>query len=69
MALRQGPSVRSVAQQDSFPKKVRFRAPEHLAFDHLKYQKRQCFGRAKLDLLRKRLLLSHATVDQQILAK
>ncbi|MFE9328706.1 transposase [Nocardia sp. NPDC052278] len=31
----------------------------------LKYHKRQCFGRAKLDLLRKRLLLSHATVDQR----
>jgi transposase len=30
----------------------------------LEHQKRQCFGRAKLDLLRKRLLLSHATVDQ-----
>lgn len=30
----------------------------------LKHQKRQCFGRAKLDLLRKRLLLSHVTVDQ-----
>ncbi|WP_433709690.1 ISL3 family transposase [Nocardia sp. CA-084685] len=30
----------------------------------LKHHKRQCFGRAKLDLLRKRLLLSHATVDQ-----
>ncbi|MGK8558795.1 hypothetical protein [Nocardia gipuzkoensis] len=30
---------------------------------------RQCFGRAKLDLLRKRLLLSHATADQYLPAK
>ncbi|SUA47436.1 Transposase and inactivated derivatives [Nocardia africana] len=35
----------------------------------LKHQKRQCFGRAKLDLLRKRLLLSHATVGLPTPAK
>ncbi|WP_433709483.1 transposase [Nocardia sp. CA-084685] len=30
----------------------------------LKHHKRQCFGQAKLVLLRKRLMLSHSTVDQ-----
>ncbi|MEV2223983.1 ISL3 family transposase [Nocardia vinacea] len=39
--------------------------PTEGTVNKLKHQKRQCFGRTKLDLLRKRLLLSHATVDQQ----
>ncbi len=43
--------------------------PTEGTVNKLKHQKRQCFGRAKLDLLRKRLLLTHATVDQQTSAK
>jgi transposase len=40
--------------------------PTEGTVNKIKHQKRQCFGRAKLDLLRKRLLLSHATVNQQL---
>ncbi|WP_429423782.1 transposase [Nocardia sp. GAS34] len=43
--------------------------PTEGTVNKLKHQKRQCFGRAKLDLLRKHLLLTHATVDLQTPAK
>ncbi|MFJ9370837.1 transposase [Nocardia sp. NPDC101769] len=38
--------------------------PTEGTINKLKYQKRQCFGRAKLDLVRKRLLLTHPTVSE-----
>ena len=37
--------------------------------DNLTHHKRECFGQAKLDLLRKRLLLGHATVAQHLPVK
>jgi transposase len=37
--------------------------PTEGTVDKLKHLKRQCFGRAKLDLLRKRILLTHATAQ------
>lgn len=43
--------------------------PTEGTVNKLKHQKRQCFGRAKLDLLRKRLLLSHATAERHLPAK
>ncbi|MEV6324975.1 ISL3 family transposase [Nocardia sp. NPDC051787] len=38
--------------------------PTEGTVNKLKHQKRQCFGRAKLDLIRKRLLLTHPTVSK-----
>jgi transposase len=39
--------------------------PTEGTVNKLKHLKRQCFGRAKLDLLRKRILLMHPRADGQ----